>query len=85
MGASLNGATPKHPKMMISSRKANGCWGTSMLGNPHISVTLPGRSPLTTPRLQAFFSIDDLHGIDHLKILLREKTKKQNLCKGQQK
>ena len=27
MGASLNGGTPKHPKMIIFSGKTHGCWG----------------------------------------------------------
>ena len=26
MGVSLNGGTPKHPKMIIFSRKTHGCW-----------------------------------------------------------
>ena len=26
MGASLNGGTPKHPKMIIFSGKTHGCW-----------------------------------------------------------
>ena len=27
--------SPKHPKMIIFSRKTHGCWGTTILGNIH--------------------------------------------------
>ena len=39
MGVSLNGGTPNlHPKMIIFSRKTNGClkFATSILGTPHM-------------------------------------------------
>ena len=43
MGVSLNGDTPiSHPKMIIFSRKSNGCWGKpTILGVAPISPASP--------------------------------------------
>ena len=41
MGVSLNGGTPiSHPKMIILSRKTNGCWGNPPFKETPIKITL---------------------------------------------
>ena len=59
MGVSLNGGTPiSHPKMIIFSRKTNGCWmllGITILGNPFIFSTskhffVSAKTPACSPQ-----------------------------------
>ena len=72
MDVSLNGGTPKHPKMIIFSRKTPWLLGTTILGTPHMyprktyNSDEDNTSPTTNPtclhrNLQAPWRLWSLH------------------------
>ena len=47
MGVSINGGfSPKHPKMIIFSRKTHRCWvNPPFFGNPHMGIVSEAMNP----------------------------------------